>query len=84
MNDDEVMRHIRENTPLNQVRSVLSGVIGAAEQAGMQRRPQSPVEMRAAEFAGLQRILDAAVRHGLVRLPTTRPSVIHFSTSQGL
>lgn len=64
--DDDVMHHIRANSPLNQVRAVLSGVLGEAEQAEAQRRPPSPVERRKAEFRAVERILAKAVEVGIV------------------
>lgn len=66
MTDEELMDHLKNDTALNKVRTVLSGVIGAADQAGQQRRPQTPVEVRKQEFAGVEKILDAAVEAGLV------------------
>ena len=71
MTNDEIMQHIRERTPLDQVRAVLSGVIGSAEQAGMQRRAPGPIEMRGREFEGVQSILRKAVEVGLVTWPAT-------------
>lgn len=69
MTKDEAMAHMRGNTPLDKVRACLSGIIGAAEQAGMQRNRPSPVEMRVAEFEAVQRLLRVAIEHGLVREP---------------
>ena len=57
---DEVMSHIRGRTRLDRIRSVLSGIIGAADQAAHQRHPQSPVEMRQKEFEGVFKLLRAA------------------------
>ena len=66
MTKEEAARHMREDTPLNQVMAVLSGVMGRVEQNGMQRRPSSPVEVRGMMLAGVERILAKAVEVGLV------------------
>jgi hypothetical protein len=69
MTVDETMRHIRENTELNQLRAKLSGIIGKHEQAGMQRHPSTPVAMRCEEFDDVLALLALAVKLGLVGDP---------------
>jgi hypothetical protein len=60
MTGEEAMRHIREDTALNKLRAIFSSECGRIEQAGMQRTPLGPVEMRAMEFDAVLRILKAA------------------------
>jgi hypothetical protein len=60
MTGEETMRHIREDTPLNKLRALFSSECGRIEQAGMQRTPLGPVEMRAMEFDAIARIMRAA------------------------
>lgn len=67
MTDEEALQHMREHTPLDQVRRELSGIIGQAEQAGMQSRPPSPIETRKSEFSAVERLLAKAEEVGLVR-----------------
>lgn len=59
MTDDEVMRELRADTPLNRARKAFSGGAAAIEQAQMQRRKPSPVEVRRMEFEAVRRILSA-------------------------
>lgn len=66
MTDAECMDLLRGDSPKNKLRHVLSGIIGAAEQAGMQRRPPSPIELRRHEFEAVERLLCEAERLGLV------------------
>lgn len=54
--DDEVMALLRGNSALNAARAALSGEIGRAEQAGMQRRCPSPIELRRMEFEAVERL----------------------------
>jgi len=63
---DEIMHHLRNRTPLDQVRVVFSGACGRIEQAGMQRIPLSPVEMRGMELDAVEKIIARAVEVGLV------------------
>lgn len=60
MNDDEVMAHLRENTVLNRLRQEFSAASARIEQAGQQKRPASPVEVRRMEFEAVVRILKMA------------------------
>ena len=63
---EEATRHWRENTPLNQVMVKLLSEALRLEQDGMQRRPSSPIEVRAMMLDGVERILAEAERVGLV------------------
>lgn len=56
MTDADVIRHIRDDTPLNQIRSKLSGWLGRIEQEGAQRHSPSPIEMRRLEFEALEEL----------------------------
>ena len=67
MSPEEVMNHIREDTLLNQLRMVLSGIIGQMEQESMQRQRPSIQEIRALEFTSLERLLDKAEDLGLIK-----------------
>ena len=66
MTKEEAARHMREDTPLNQVMAVLWGEMGRVEQDGMQRRPSTPMEVRAMMLEGVERILAKAAEVGLV------------------
>ncbi len=81
MTKDDVMKHIRDFTPLAQTMAVLSGVVGQIEQDGMQRRPSGPVEVKGMMLDGVERILAKAVEVGLVmRMVDSEPS----ESDQGL
>ena len=67
MTNEETMKHIREKTPLDQVRTIFSGRCARIEQSGAQRQPLGPVEMRGMEFEAVRDILAKAVEVGLVR-----------------
>jgi hypothetical protein len=56
LTDDEVMALLRGDTPLNRARAIFSGECGRIEQAAMQRRSPSPVEIRRMEFEAVRRI----------------------------
>lgn len=62
---DEIMRHLRERTPLDQVRAVFSSACGRIEQAGMQRTPLNPIDMRGMELDAVEKIIAKAVEVGL-------------------
>lgn len=59
MTDQEVMEALRSDTALNRARRVFSSERGRIEQAGMQRNPLSPIDMRRMEFEAVQRIIAA-------------------------
>lgn len=59
MTDAEVMAAMRADTPLNRARQLLSSAVGEMEQAGQQRRPAGPVEIRRMEFEATIRIAAA-------------------------
>lgn len=56
MSDAEVMAALRSDSVLNRARAAFSGAAGAIEQAGAQRRPAGPIEMRRMEFEAVERI----------------------------
>jgi hypothetical protein len=58
--DAEVMKLLLDNdAPLNKARQQFSNWSAKIEQAGQQRRVQSPVEMRRLEFEATEAILEA-------------------------
>lgn len=59
MTDQEVIAALRADTPLNRARQVFSGECGRIEQAGMQRRPAGPIEIRRMEFEAVRKITAA-------------------------
>lgn len=54
--DEEVLKALREDTPLNRARRIFSAESAHIEQAGMQRQPLSPIEMRRMEFEAVKKI----------------------------
>lgn len=58
MTDAEVMAALRSDTPLNRARARFSHNAAAIEQAGLQRKPSGPVEVRRMEFKAVQEIGD--------------------------
>ncbi len=68
LSDAEVLAHLRDNTPVNQVRLALSSAIGEAENSVAQRFPPTSVEIRRMEFESLERILKVAEEAGLVQI----------------
>lgn len=67
MTDDEVMTHLRDQTPFNHVRAVFHSETARLEQAFQQRKTPGPVETRKMEFAAVERILRIALEHGVIR-----------------
>ena len=59
--DAEVMELLRGKSILNKARAVFSGEYGRIEQAGQQRSPLSPIEMRRMEFEAVERIVAVLV-----------------------
>lgn len=59
MTDKEVMEALRADTALNRARAVFSSECAKIEQAGMQRRPAGPIEIRRMEFEAVKRIIAA-------------------------
>lgn len=59
MTDAEVLEAMRADTSLNRARRVFSGECGRIEQAEMQRRPASPIEIRRMEFEAVRKIAAA-------------------------
>ena len=55
--DEEVMALLRSASPLNKARMVFSSASASIEQAGQQREPLSPIEMRRMEFEAVEKII---------------------------
>lgn len=66
MTNEELLNHLKENTPENKLRAVFSGELGKHEQAAMQRHIPTSVEMRKMEFESVDRILKTAQDLGLI------------------
>jgi hypothetical protein len=58
MSDAEVMLLLRGTSKLNRARQVFSSQYATIEQAGLQRRPPGPVEVRRMEFEAVLKIAD--------------------------
>lgn len=56
MTDAEVLQHMRDNTDLNKLRQTFSSHSGRIEQAGQQRTPLGPIELRRMEFEAVAAI----------------------------
>jgi hypothetical protein len=50
MTDDEVIKEMQSTSALNHARRQFSNWSGKIEQAGAQRKPLSPIDMRRMEF----------------------------------
>lgn len=59
LTDEEVMELLKGDSLLNRARREFSSGSARIEQAGQQRTPLGPVEMRRMEFEVTQRIIDA-------------------------
>jgi hypothetical protein len=59
MTDAEVMELLRGDSALNKARRVFSSACARIEQAGNQRTPLDPIEMRRMEFEAVQQIAAA-------------------------
>lgn len=64
LTDREILDAMQADTPVNRVRKVFSGESARLEQAGMQRRPPSPIEYRRMEFEAAEKLLDAVSTSG--------------------
>ena len=56
MTDDEVIAELRNDSRLNRARLVFSSQCGRIDQAGRQRKPLTPIELRRMEFEAIQNI----------------------------
>lgn len=56
LTDDQVMALLRGDSPLNRARATFSGFAARIEQAGQQRQPIGPIEMRRLEFEAIAAI----------------------------
>lgn len=61
--DAEVMAELSSSSPLNKARQVFSSWCGKIDQAGSQRRPLSPIELRRMELEAVEAIA-AALKEG--------------------
>jgi hypothetical protein len=59
MTDAEVIAELGSDSALNKARQEFSSWSGRIEQAGRQRRPLSPIEIRRMEFQAVQAIVAA-------------------------
>jgi len=59
MTDDEVLANMRGQTPLDKARRSLSGACARIEQAGSQRAPLAPIDLRRMEFEAVAEIAAA-------------------------
>lgn len=59
LTDQEVVDLLKGDTPINRARREFSSGAARIEQAGQQRKPLNPVEMRRMEFEATQKIVDA-------------------------
>ena len=60
MTDEEVMAELKTDSPLNRARAEFSFGAARIEQAGMQHKPPSPIDVRRMEFEAVRKILMAA------------------------
>jgi hypothetical protein len=58
MTDVEVIAELKSASTLNNVRAIFSSWRAKIEQAGQQRTPLSPVEMRRMEFEAARKIAE--------------------------
>lgn len=61
MTDKDVIEELKSQSPLNKARQEFSSACARIEQAGLQRKPPSPIEIRRMEFEAVTRILKAYV-----------------------
>jgi hypothetical protein len=57
--DDEVMAELRSDSKLNRARREFSSASARIEQAGLQRSPASPIDVRRMEFEAVRKIVAA-------------------------
>lgn len=60
MTDAEILKELQSDSPRNRARQQFSNWSGKIDQAGMQRKPLTPIEMRRMEFEAVEAILAAA------------------------
>ena len=56
MTDEEVMKRLGDGSPLDRARQIFSSWSARIEQAGQQRKPISPIEIRRLEFLAVKAI----------------------------
>jgi len=81
MSMDEVVGHIRDNTPLNKLRAKFSGWCGRIDQAQRQHRALNPVDMRRMEFEAVQEMAREIVSEEAIARAICRSG--KFETGQG-
>jgi len=59
MSTSEIMAELGTDSALNRARKKFSSWCGRIEQAGQQRSPLSPIELRRMEFEAVQEIISA-------------------------
>lgn len=59
MTDEEVLEHMRGDTPLDRARRAFSGACGRIDNARRQRCAPPPIEMRRMEFEAVAEIAEA-------------------------
>lgn len=59
MTNDAVMSELKSDSPLNRARQKFSSAAARIEQAGQQRKPPSPVDIRRMEFEAVREIVEA-------------------------
>jgi len=57
--DEEVMELLKGSSQLNKARAIFSHEWARLEQAGMQRSPPGPIEVRRMEFEAVEKIIAA-------------------------
>jgi hypothetical protein len=59
MTDQEVLDALVQDTPLNRARRKFSSAAAHIEQAGQQRKPLTPINLRRLEFEAVEKIVTA-------------------------
>lgn len=59
MTNDEVMSELHSGSPLNRARQKFSSAAARIEQAGQQRKPPCPIEVKRMEFEAVREIVEA-------------------------
>lgn len=60
--DDQVIAELKSDSPLNKARAVFSSWCGKIDQAGAQRRPIGPIEVRRLEFEAVEAVVAVFIR----------------------
>jgi hypothetical protein len=62
LTDQEVIELLTGDSAINHARRQFSSYSGKIDQAGRQRKPLSPIEMRRMEFEAVEKIIEAYLR----------------------